>query len=319
MDGAEPARARVLPRSPRRLDGAARVPAFFGGAESGHDGPPRRPPMSLFRPLVHCSGFALSALGLLLAGCAGLVEPSAGSAPQRSANISGTLTTGPMRSMPPLAQRGVGKLALVVDMKPDVSFASVGLTVFNNRGFSVGTGPAALPAAEVAAMFARHFAEHSDIALVDVSAAKESLMPHLEVSVWDGSAAFAKGTAATAKLAELKAQGIDAVLVVHEIPLPDFMGGSGVRLEPKGLYRRSGIFCVYGGFQVRLMDTATGKEMRHAAYVQAVSDPIYTLAWHARLEEFSEGEMRALGAAMRKLYAVNVAETARALKADRQP
>ena len=53
----------------------------------------------------------------------------------RRANISGTITTGPMRNMSSLISREIKKVGFVLDLSEQSNVTKVGLTVFQNESY----------------------------------------------------------------------------------------------------------------------------------------------------------------------------------------
>jgi hypothetical protein len=251
--------------------------------------------------------------GVMFAGCASLEDPVAGDISRR-ANLNGTITTGPMLKMPPLAQRGVRKVALVLDIKPVVSFHFIGLTVFQNKYYD-SQGTAVFTEKEIRELFLQRWREQSAIEVVDFSEEKQAFLPHLKISKWDATGTFVADPGLDAKITEMLAAGIDAILVITEKELYDYVGHSNQQIGPKGLYQRFSMLSVYGGFGVRLMDLKTKAEMKHAAYDQASARSPAALQWKSSMAEFTSAEIRILAEELKAVYRTNVDEALLMLKA----
>lgn len=257
---------------------------------------------------------ALTLLSFGLSGCVGLLDspPSGSSAAVNY--INGTITTGPMGKMPPLAQRGVHRIGLVVDMKPECALQTVGITMFGNRTAPI-PGPALITDADIVALFQTAYSSQTRIELIDLSALKAQILPALKISSWDGSGSLAASPALVAQLADCKARGIDALLIVREQRLSDFMFGTNQIFDTKGVYNRLGQYQAFGGFAIRLIDVNTRKDLPHTAYVQAASVPIALSTWKPQFDQYTEEEQRLIREGLKQVFADNVQESILMLKA----
>ncbi len=216
--------------------------------------------------------------------------------------------------MPSLESRGIRKLALVLDISPNTYFKSVGLTVFQNQAFA---GDQSIEAVKVAEIFRQLFTEESGISLVDGSSNRELLLRNLQVSRWNGVASLKGSDEITSLLSELTSKGVDAILIVQEVDLPDFIGLTNQRLGPKGVYRRFGDVYIYGGFRIRAVSAKTGFEMEHTSYVQASARPLPNFVWRENFEAFNASEREVIAKGVDEIFRNNVREALVMIKATR--
>jgi len=199
-------------------------------------------------------------------------------------------------------------------MKPECALQTVGITMFGNRTVLIAS-PSLITDTDVVGLFRDAFASRTRIDLVDLTAAKAQILPSLKISSWDGSSSLANSAALSAQLADCKARGIDTLMIVREQRLCDFMFGTNQIFEVKGVYNRLGQCEVYGGFDIRLIDVNTRKQLPHAAYVQAASIPVSLGTWQPQFDKFTEEEQNRIREKLRQVFADNVQESLLMLKA----
>lgn len=252
----------------------------------------------------------LALLSLSLAGC---VSPPAQS--HGADWINGAITTGPMRKMAPLASRGFHTIGLVMESSPTVTLQEVGLTVFSNTR---DASPRELvSAAEKRTLFREEFTKASDIRLVDLASEQATLLDAFKVSSWDGEAKLQSSPAADALINQLRARGLDAVLVVRESEVGDFIGMTNVRLAPLGLYKRFNTVAAHGGYRVVVIDLRTRVEVPHTHYTQATSRAFSGPPWKEKFADYLPHEQTTITAALKDVIRQNARETVAMLKADR--
>ncbi len=248
-------------------------------------------------------------------GCASLDALNDPVDTSRRANISGTLTTGPMKNQPSLEQRGIRKLGLLIAATPEISFESVGMTMFQNKEFTASHGTQ-IDDQTIVRLFMERFAAQSSIALIDLSGDRESLLPRIKRSMWGGQINLAMDEPVEARIKELRAEGVDAILVIREQVLSDFIGGTNQTLAAKGVYNRFGTTMVFAGFDASIIDLKTLKGLKHASYVQASCEPI-SVTWKSSLEHYTSDDWQFIRAGIERRLSVNVEETMFMLKAGR--
>jgi hypothetical protein len=238
-----------------------------------------------------------------------------GSNGYEDANLGGGLTMGGLRRTPPLGQRGIDKMALLLDTRPVTDFVYVGLTIFQNKRFE-SDDPALITDAIIAGHFQRFFADKSAIELVDQTASKLKFLPFISFSAWNGEAKFVDDPALTAWLDEMAGQGIDAILLMQELDERDFLGKSGEAIGSKGLYRRGKQVHVFGGFRICVIDIHTRKLMKNTYFAQGATKITDTLPLRKEYSEYTGDERKQLAAELSGIYAFNIERALLALKVD---
>lgn len=247
----------------------------------------------------------LAVTSLLLIGCETLTDPVS---PNRRVNISGTVTTGPMRNMPTLASRGYHSVGLVTDLSDKSALVKVGLTMFQNEYIENAQFVFIHPET-IRDFFVETLTSSSEMHVIDLSYLHDDVFSNLEVSSWDG-----KGTIATEFLSSTIDQNIDVLLLVDDYSPMDYIGHTSVRIGPKGVYQRFGQYHAFGGFRVRLIDSKTGKELKHSSYIQATSRLLGFIPGKDELFEFSPDEIEEIKNKAKEIYRMNVEESLRMLK-----
>lgn len=118
-------------------------------------------------------------------------------------------------------------------------------------------------------------------------------------------------------LADLKAAGIDAVLVMEEPESwPDFLSVSTYTLPSKGMWYglNEGVHTL-AGFRFFLVDTASGKEIEDTAFNQVSTEPIDIRQWKGPFEAYSPSEQDNIKGHIRVRVANNVKVMLQLLKA----
>lgn len=254
---------------------------------------------------------AVAALSLL-SGC---ISPPASS--DGTAYINGAIRTGPLRKMPPLPERGIHHLGLVMECNPVVGVQTVALTIFGNQ-IDLSTQPL-LSDAEKRGLFLAGFAENATVRISDVGDARDVLLSAVKFNAWNGKPSLARTPAIQAHVDELRAKGIDALLLVYEDRLVDFIGMTSQALQSQGLYRRHDTVAAYGGFHVSVIDLKTFTLLPDAQYTQALSRPFTAVPWKDRLSEYSPSERAAIAEALRDVLRANARQSALVLKAAPAP
>lgn len=241
---------------------------------------------------------------MLLSSCATLDTLTDPVSPSRRANISGTITTGPMRSMPSLISRGIKKVGLVLDLSEQSDVTKVGLTAFQNKSYQ-NRAFEIIATSAVVDTFLKYFQNGSELDAIDLSSFKQEILNSLKVSDWNG-----KGKIDISTLSEeLLEYKVDAYLLIDEVDLPDYIGHTNQRIGTKGIYHRLGKTHVFGGFRVRLIDARNGKELKKSSYIQTTSRSLGELAWKEKGSLFSPGEIQKIREQVQIIYDVNVEES----------
>ena len=258
----------------------------------------------LIRPIA-----AAAALSLL-SGC---ISPPASS--DGTAYINGAIRMSPMRKMAPLPERGVHHLGLVMKTDDVVGAQTVATTVFGNQ-VDLSTQPL-LSDGEKHGLFVAGFAEDSSVRISDVGDARDVLLAAIKYNAWSGKPSLEQTPAVKAQVDELRAKGIDALLVIREERLVDFIGMTSQSLQSHGVYRRHDTVAVYGGFTVSVIDLKTFTLLPDAQYTQALSRPFSAAPWKDQLAEYSPSELATITEALREVLRANARQTAIMLKATR--
>lgn len=231
------------------------------------------------------------------------------------AEPSGWITMSGVHKMPPLEQRDIDKLALLLDLRPATDFVYIGFTIFQNRRFQ-SDQPALITDAAVANHFQEFFVENSTIALVDLTPEKKDILPFINFSTWTSTATVDDDPSVNARIDELLGEGVDAIMLVQETESEDFYGRSGELIGAKGLYGRGKTVRVFGIFSVRLIDIRTRKEMKNSHFLQGSTKLTEALPLRSSYAEYSDDERRQLSLELDGIYTFNVQQAMRTLKAD---
>ena len=75
--------------------------------------------------------------------------------------------------------------------------------------------------------YLQYFKTRSTLEAFDLSYLKSTIFENLKVSIWDGKASLDMSLLQ----AEIEEYGIDALLLVSEVDLPDFIGNTNEEIE----------------------------------------------------------------------------------------
>ena len=229
--------------------------------------------------------------------------------------INGTITTGPMGKMPPLSSRGMHRLGLVMECKPEVGFHTVGLTVFGNQAEKITDPLVSEP--EKRGLFREEFNRVSDVTLVDLEPEQGGLVAALKFDWWNAKPSLQPSPGLDEQVRRLRAQGIDGLLFIREDRMIDFIGVTNQWLATQGLYQRFNTVAAYGGFHVWIIDLKTLGLLPNTAYTQALSRPFTAAPMKERYADYTVPERAAITEALKEVLRLNAAETAVMLKAGR--
>ena len=229
--------------------------------------------------------------------------------------INGTITTGPMGKMPPLLSRGIQRLGLVIECKPEVGFQTVALTVFGNQSEKIAEP--LVSEIEKRGIFREEFNRLSEVALIDLEAERTGLVAALKFDWWSGKPSLQPSAGLDEQIRRLRAQEIDGILFIREDRMVDFIGMTNQWLATQGLYRRFNTVAVYGGFHVWVIDLKTLRLLPHTAYTQALSRPFTVAPGKERYADYTASERAAIAEALKEVFRLNAQETVAMLKAGR--
>lgn len=218
-----------------------------------------------------------------------------------------------MRRAPPLHERGIENLGLLYAPAPALHLDYVGITVFENRHDEIGAEKF-VPPAFAKGLFLERINASPHVSVASIDGEYASLLDQIEQS-WSTSEYYL-ADAGMSRLADLRRIGFDAILVVRERLLPDFISNRDwATLGPLGLYRRPfWEVQAYGGFEFFLIDTTTGKEIKNTRFLQISMAPVAGVKDVSAPELYTQVERSAISYALEARISNNVTLALRLLK-----
>ena len=270
--------------------------------------------------LLWLAGLAIS---LTSCGVGGLLGPSA---PGYSVYYERSYG---LRRMPPLHERGVDTLAVAYRPQRKIEFQYDGMF---RRTIDESISESVLPRAFVEKLLLAEL-RRAPIVKARVLAPDEMLvLDHLNkpaVPGWflqapnDFDREWVFDETGKWLLAAMKADGIDALLIIEE---PDSMRNFFIsrsprdRLPAKGLwYRRSWGVHAVAGFRFVLIDTATGAPLENSSYFQASTEEIDVNPWKGDFDSYSPAERKYIVKSVGERFFVNIKAMLQLLKVTAGP
>lgn len=260
-------------------------------------------------------GRILAAIGSLvfMAGCAEDMVPGGMSrmavTAERSLHYSRTVG---MRRQPPLHERGVKSVGLLYEASDHMVLHNVGITIFENQRHEIDTRTL-IPAGGVRDLFVNRINTSGQVEARVLSPAESVIGQHIKWS--PALQGYRIGDDGAAILGDLRAAGLDALLIVWERERPDLIGQVELTVADKGLYHRT-FWSVYafGIFEFLLIDTASGEEMENSRYVQVSMKAIPDLKWQGAFESYPATWQDVIVEAVKERVDNNVTMTLQLLK-----
>lgn len=210
------------------------------------------------------------------------------------ANLTGAVDTGPMERMPPLTERGVHKIAIMVHETTKIVFVHVGVTIFGNEQYEIDRSTL-IPAGYLDSLFVTDLAKNREISIIDDSQQADVFINGIKKSFWSGEYSVNPGSSADAILKKLATQGVDVVMVVQE-PYMEFdyvsnpsttvgVGGEGI-CDCRGVGVNAN-----ASFEVTLISTRNGKQLENGGYKQGSNAPVAGLQWRKAYDQYTPAEV----------------------------